>query len=354
MAMMKTLGAGATLPLTVDHSLVKDIDTGRDIARYRVSSDFYKTLLLMSAGAFPAYRTDHGALASRAAAQALRSMQAQPRPIQADRQRVLPDQRQEQQFDPRPDQNNLWQDAADRQAAPSRRPAAPPALPAGPQGEPMYQPSEQDMPRVARSEPGQRAEPRPRQDPLAEGLGSRIRAELIGLAGLHPWNDNEIQVAIAMGENSVPEQALRRLPGRAPHLARLVDEALQEARHHLNSAYEQLRADRAHDKVYLDVLETEAGKLMHLMPVLMLSPMGPYQRLLENMVYDMEPQAADGSLSPADKLIFAHAKQQIEALTMLPDGRPDRLARVAQIIERYDERLSSHSTQIDQDRRTLN
>ena len=39
---------------------------------------------------------------------------------------------------------------------------------------------------------------------------------------------------------------------------------------------------------------------------------------------------------------------------MLPDSRPDRLARVARIIDQYDERLPSHSAQIDQDRRTLN
>ena len=78
-----------------------------------------------------------------------------------------------------------------------------------------------------------------------------------------------------------------------------------------------------------------------------------YQQILERMVYDLEPQAADGSLSPANKLVFAHAKQQIEALKTLPDSRPDRLARVARIIDSYDERFPSHS-EIPQDRRTLN
>ena len=53
-------------------------------------------------------------------------------------------------------------------------------------------------------------------------------------------------------------------------------------------------------------------------------------------------------------MLLARIKQQIEALKMLTDSRPDRLARVARIIDSYDESLPSHSAQSEQDRRTLN
>ena len=361
---MNTLGAGATIPKTVEQR--KDADNQ---SRYVVSSDFYKTLLLMRAAAIPAFRTDYEALASHAAAKALRTdqppAQGPARPLHADRQRALPNQQATPPIEQRFDASAEWQDAPDMQAPQPRRAAAPPPLPlpAAPQGEPfeprMDAELPRDLPRVARSEPGNRPDQRPDQrtrqnDDLAAGLGSRIRAELIQLAALYPWNEREISMAVQLGENSEPEQSLRRLTGRAPHLAKLVGEAIDGSRQGIRGAYEQLRGHHGHDPVYLQVLETVAGELNHLLPVLFLSPDGPYQQILERIVYDLEPQAAEGTLSPVEKATFARSKQQIEALRALSDSRPDRLARVARIIDQYDERIPSHQAQADVDRRTLN
>ena len=108
--------------------------------------------------------------------------------------------------------------------------------------------------------------------------------------------------------------------------------------------------------VYLDVLETEAGKLRHLMPVLMLSPGGPYQQILERVIYDLEPQSAEGALSPPERVMLAHVQQQAEALSALADKAPDRLTRVARIIDSYEERpAQQQQAQWEQpDKRTLN
>ena len=277
----------------------------------------------------------------------LESQQQAPREVLvAERQRSIADQRAEQ-----PVQN--FESDRDAQPAHPRR-AAPPPLPAAPQGEPTYSQPEDPMPRVARPEPS-RPDPRSRQgDPLAESLGTRVRADLIKAAALYPWTERELALAVAVGEEAEPVLALKRLAGRAPHLYGLVVKDLEDYQAGVQQAYDQLRTDHSHETIYLDVLETEAAKLKHLMPLLMLSHGGPYQQRLEHMVYAMEEQAADGSLSPADRLIFVHAKQQIEALRSLADNRPDRLARVASIIDRYDERLPSHIAQTDQSRRTLN
>ena len=162
-------------------------------------------------------------------------------------------------------------------------------------------------------------------------------AELIQHGGLYAWNDREIAIAAAMGENSEPEQALLRLAGRAPKLAKLVADAIDDGRSSVRGAYEHLRVMHETEPLYLEVLETEAAKLSHLMPVLLLSPGGPYQQILERVIYDLEPDASENRLVPSDKVIFARAKQQVEALKSLADSRPDRYARVARIIDEYNE-----------------
>ena len=329
---MNVLGAGATIKGAVHRDK-------KETQRYFVSSDFYKTLLLMRAAAIPAFRMDRDAMAGATR-------------LRAERPRELADLTRQEQVSP-PGRGHAQHGAASSGAREAgdglaARPSPPP-LPSVPQLSPDMPRHDDGMPRVARAEPRGRGQ----QD---DGLGSRIRADLIEMGGLHPWHDREIAVAAAIGEDSEPEQALRRLALRAPRLAKLVADAIEDYRGSVQGAFDELKGHHAHDKIYIDVLETEAGKLMHLMPLLMLSPGGPYQQILERLVYDLEPQAADGSLGPADRAIFAAAKGQIAQLNQLADSQPDRFQRVARIIEKYDERppQSAQWSPGDDAKRTLN
>jgi len=310
---MNVLGAGATVKGAVYRPHKEQ--------RYFVSSDFYKALLLMRAPPIRPYR-DGGDGTMRSAHRLITDDVKQ---IGSDRH-VLPSP-DVRSPDARADEGR--ETAARKDAHRAGPPPLPPTAGEEAQGE-------STMPRVARSEL-QRSKG---SDEMATSLGSRIRAELIELGGLHPWNDREIALAAQIGENSEAEQALRRLSGRAPHLAKLVADAIDDYRGSVQDAFEMLKAHHVHEKVYLDVLETEAGKLMHLMPLLILSPRGPYQQILERIVYDLEPQEAEGALSPADRAIFLQAKSQIAQLNALADNQPDRLHRVARIIEQCDERQS--------------
>ena len=96
--------------------------------------------------------------------------------------------------------------------------------------------------------------------------------------------------------------------------------------------------------------------MKNLMPILMLSPGGPYQQILEQLVSQLEPQDADGALTPGDRAILARAKLQLRALKDIGDTRPDRYQRIVYVIEQYHEGLPQAQTPSldDEQKRTLN
>jgi hypothetical protein len=316
---LNALGAGATVRGAVERQ-------SKDGGRYFVSTDFYKTLLMMRAAAVPAFRMGERIAALEAPA-APRALRAEPMPqLPQHPAPHWPHQPEPQRHEPHR-LGPRTRIAAEPPSAPlqSVPPVPPQALPAAPP----------PLPAHARPE---RA-PKPAGE-LETSLGNGIRNEVIQLGGLFPWDARDIAIARMLGRNSEPEKALKRLSTRAPRLARLVGDAIDDYRGSVRAAYEELAAHHAHDSVYTQVLETVAGELEDLMPVLMLSPGGPYQQILERLIYDLEPQDAEGALPPADRRILESARLQVEALKSLADHRPDRLTAVARFIDQYDERTA--------------
>jgi len=185
--------------------------------------------------------------------------------------------------------------------------------------------------------------------PMADpSLSEAIRSDVIQLGGLHNWSEREIRICRAIGADSEPEQALRRLTARAPRLAQLVRETIEENRANLRDAYESLLAHHGQDSMYTQVLETVVVEMGDLMPLLMLTPGGPYQQLLEHMLIgQLERQAGEGVLGEADQLLLARARAQVEALRRLADNLPDRFSRIVRIIDQYDERGAGHPGTVD-------
>ena len=187
-----------------------------------------------------------------------------------------------------------------------------------------------------------RVDSRPRGTEFESGLKNQIRDELIQLGGLFPWDARDLAVAARLGEDSEPEAALRRLAARAPRLGRLVSDAVEDYRASVRQAYEDLQVRNDHQPpIYIQVLETVRDELIQLMPLLMLSPGGPYQQILDHMISQLEPQDGDGLLSPNDQGVLARARMQVEALKRLADDDRHRLQHVARIIDQYDERAYS-------------
>ncbi len=305
-----TLGAGATIQGAVRRN--------NDDGRYFVSTEFYKTLLMMRAAAIPAFRPD-----------VVRARYGLPAPggMAVGGSDPLP-------LSSQPVPQIAGPNRADRNADPPQSAAGPsvPVVPAAPARSGVLMPP--PLP------PGQSVGLHSSNlHPVHEtNLADEIRADIIHLGGLHAWSDREITIARTLGADSEPEQALRRLSARAPRLARLVGETIDENRASLREAYDHLRAHNGTDAMYNQVLETVAIELDELMPILMLTPGGPYHQILDRLIYDLEAQAGDGTLSPADDNLLARARGQVAALKSLSDGAADRYVRMVRIIDQYDER----------------
>ncbi|MBS0243016.1 MAG: hypothetical protein JSS20_12630, partial [Proteobacteria bacterium] len=295
---INTLGAGATISGAVRRN--------NDDGRYFVSTDFYKTLLLMRADVIPRFNTQ--AMAQRYSSPSIgyrppTALQAEPVP--------------------------RLEDQAATPRLPRRLEAA-----AGPA---------QSVPPVPPPVPGQQRGPandvRAASSQFDTNLADEIRGDIIHLGGLHAWSDREISIARAIGIDSEPEEALRRLAARAPRLAGLVGQTIDENRSSLREAYEYLLANNGQDATYRQVLETVANELDDLMPLLMLTPGGPYQQILEHvLIAGLERQAGDGTLTAADDLLLGRARAQVMALKGLSDNGDDRYKRIVRIIDQYDER----------------
>ncbi len=347
---LNALGAGAT----VTGAVKRENDNGR----YFVSTDFYKTLLLMRAGAIPAFRDDvagsrflgrapvDGGPLLAASGKVIGGPIDAPRiedrtrghlPPVGDPGGVSPQ--------PRPPETPAPRRSMSSASVPLVAPAArssPPPPPASQQG-----PSPAPDPSVHPSRPPPRSaavysvtsaldEAGPMADP---SLSEAIRSEVIQLGGLHNWSEREIRICRAIGAESEPEKALRRLTARAPRLAQLVRDTIDENRASLRHAYESLLAHHGQDSMYTQVLETVVVEMGDFMPLLMLTPGGPYQQLLEHtLIGHLERQAGEGVLNEADQLLLARARAQVEALRRLADNLPDRFSRIVRIIDQYDER----------------
>lgn len=340
---LNTLGAGATVPGAVRRN--------NEDGRYFVSTDFYKTLLLMRAAAIPAFRPE-AVRARYGGHPQLSAPGASPAgPPQVLKATSIP-QLESPERDPSgsgddhdgPSQSARTQGApravGGSPRAPSLRVATPPELdpfavtpaPIPPAARPAslpQDPAPSDMANVV---------PMPHE----ASLGDEIRADIIRHAGLHAWREREIAIARNLDAGSEPELALRRLAARAPRLAELIGQTIDDNRANLREAYEYLLAHHSGNAMYQQVLETVAIELDELMPILMLTPGGPYQQLLENFfVAGLERQAGEGTLSAADEILLARARAQLAALKDLADNAGDRYARVVRIIDQYDERSVS-------------
>jgi hypothetical protein len=313
---LNTLGAGATVPGTVE----REDATGR----YLVSTDFYKTLLLMRAAAIPAFRPEvvkaRYAIASLSTERSAQPSGREPALVAEPVARIT-DQTQRSAGEAPPDAPAPAASAA-REAQSDGAPPGPPPLPPMP-------------PEWARAQPVASADS---EDP---SLGGEIRADLIHIAGLHPWTDREMAIVRQLGEGSEAEQALRRLEGRAPHLWSLVEQTIAENREALAEAHEELKAHKAGEAMYLQVLETVVSELDTLMPVLMLTPAGPYQQLVGRLIEALEAQAGEGKLGAGETMLLGRLRYQRTSLNRLSDGAADRYARVVRIMDQYDERVSA-------------
>ncbi|MGD9804441.1 MAG: hypothetical protein AB7E81_18195 [Hyphomicrobiaceae bacterium] len=291
---LNTLGAGATVPGTVRRE--------NDNGRYFVSTDFYKTLLLMRAGAVAAFRpdvvraryslpgsTDGGAL-SHAGPRALASSDV---PLIEARSRP---------------------------------------------GEPPQPPSPSPHTRGAPPQPGLadlHRQPAPRK-PASSKLASDIRKRVIAgaLERWGTWGDDEI-AAIWQTQPEPLANALRALVDRQGPVGLGVQQLAYEVEHNISDTYEQLQRHGVGD---VQVLESEVHNVRRRLPALIMTADGPYHQMIAGMIRDLrergaalEDQVGSSRLSDHEiwryRMLDAHLKK-----FMALDGALDRDEEIVKLL----------------------
>ncbi len=324
---MKTLGAGATVPGAVERE--------NDNGRYLVSTHFYKTLLLMRAAAIPAFR------GRRSSEQELGRLQGSDggrgdgrgdvRGLRSESVPQLPDHSYRESEDQR---------TADRPQGSGERGTgvAGPSVPAplGPTSAPPPLPTGV-RPANDASDP-----PQP-SNQVSSQIASQIRADIIN-NGLYPWDDREIDNAFRSTDAGLVDRAFHNLIAREPYLGGRLAADLEDMSLLVDEAYRQLSLDHNRDSKYTEVLESEVEKIKRFMPVLMLTNGGPYEQIadlarseLSARASALSEQSGNGRLSEQEEAILRNLGDHIHQLRSVPKNAIERHKRIADILDRYSE-----------------
>jgi len=326
---MKVLGAGATVAGTVKR---------HDDGRYFVSTDFYKTLLLMRAAAIPAFRPDtlrlrYGDTGSHGAG----TLSAAP----------------PQALEAIPDAPRLAHRGGGEQQTRGSHPPELPQNPRGPRASAASRPviSMTGTPMSAdRAEPPPPIAPLPRSDlerggasgaaasrkPSSSRLATEIRSKVIAgaLERWGTWGDDEIE-AIWHSRPEPIADALRSLIERKGPVGLGVEQLVYEIEQGIADTYDRLQQSTSADA---QVLESVVNSVKQRLPALMLTADGPYQQLIETMIHELtergatlEDQAGSGRLSEREVARLRTLDAHFRAFVAL-DGMIDRDERLVRLI----------------------
>ncbi|MGE0766784.1 MAG: hypothetical protein AB7L90_09995 [Hyphomicrobiaceae bacterium] len=243
---LNTLGAGAT----VSGAVRRENENGR----YFVSTDFYKTLLLMRAGAVTAFRSD--VVRARFGHPTLRDDGSLPH----DQPLAL-----------------MSNDAPRIEARTARGPSG---------AEPRHQ---QPIPLQTNAANSDEPRPPPRK-PGASRLAGDIRKKVISgaLQRWGTWGDDEIE-AIWQTRPEPVAAALRSLVERRGPVGAGIQQLAGEIEQNIDDTYLQLQRSGVGD---VQVLESEVDNVRRMLPVLIMTADGPYHQMIDEMIRELKDRGA--------------------------------------------------------------
>ena len=261
---MNVLGAGATIPGAVQRL--------KEDGRYVVSTDLYKTLLMMRAAAIPAFHPE--AIAGSGYG--------------------------------RRSENELAPTLARRALSSEPRALGPPLGHDNDEGEPASA-----------------------VQPEAVAL-NLLRSELIQKAALQIGSDGDYATAADIAKRDEPINVLRSISDLSAEWSDEIAKVLKANQAKVRQAFAQV-GDSWHDQQRLLTLKSVADELEYLMPLLMLVRGGAYEQRLEDLVETLNRDAAELKLGHSDRLLLSQALKQLETLRNVAPT-PDRLAEVVRLL----------------------
>ncbi|MEZ5815825.1 MAG: hypothetical protein R3D44_01930 [Hyphomicrobiaceae bacterium] len=338
---LNTLGAGAT----VQGAVKRENDNGR----YFVSTDFYKTLLLMRAGAIPAFRDD-SARSRYGAALPLDGgslTYADPRPLAQSSELPRIEGRPFHETAPQPPEPPAPSSPRRPKASASAREPAPissvPIVPAA-AVKAATPPPLHASPQPAADNVVEQFPPSPRKPPSSR-LASDIRKKVIAgaLSRWGTWGDDEIE-AIWHTQSQPIAEALRALVDRRGPIGLGIQQLAYEIEQNIAEVYEELQHHFIGD---VQVLESEVDKVKQHLPALIMTPDGPYQQMIDDMILDLrdrgatlEDQVGNARLSGRElaryRLLEDHRRKLVDL-----DGALDRDEQIVALLDELREHEAS-------------
>ncbi|MFV0298711.1 MAG: hypothetical protein ACK5JT_21625 [Hyphomicrobiaceae bacterium] len=338
---LKTLGAGATIPGTV----ARENENGR----YLVSTQFYKTLLMIRAGAIPAFRyaAQRPVLqAGPANVQALRAESDTTPQLELDAHQVreLPDHtaynKPKADGDlPAPARPRTGM-SADRQAGTpaASRSSVPTPLGSGIAPPPL-------PPNVHPANDASEAGPSAAQPPAPSSqLATQIKAEIKAQTE-HTWAEFDIEHAARSDDADGLEEALEGLISRGGLLSERINAELNHWHESFATASQELRRAHANDRAYLQVLESEIEKLDRALPGLLTTADGRYESVVQELLRELKAradtlanQSGSGGLSEAEHHALENLTAHLYGLREIRAKDAERGRRIIALLDRYDER----------------
>jgi len=305
---LNTLGAGATVP----GSVRRENDNGR----YFVSTDFYKTLLLMRAGAVAAFRPD-----------VVRARFGDPAPREGG---SLPYEAPRALASSDPPRRIETATLHDEGSRPSNADASHRAA------------SHQDV------QPADDAVRPPPRKPTSSKLAGDIRKKVIAgaLSRWGTWGDDEIAAIWQIPPEPVAI-ALRNLVEHQGPVGQGVEHLAGEIQDSITDTYQQLKRNGFRD---VQVLESEVDNVRRMLPVLIMTENGPYYQMVDDMLRELkqrgatlEDQAGRGQLSDREietiHLLDNHLRRFMEL-----DRALDRDAAIVRLVDELSEQEQALSS----------
>lgn len=228
------------------------------------------------------------------------------------------------------------QDGGIRQGGSLNKP--PKTLPAPPPTTHGAAPASPQMPPIRQSQNGNAAHDDPR-------LEKQIRDELARAIGLAPGAYSQLTSSGILQHAGATIDALHGLNRRAGELWSFFEFELQDARQKLQDARQHLASKYPGDAAVQQVINNVAQEVDAVLEPLMLTPGGPYERIIGDLLKRMEEPAGEGRLDDREEAIHARLKLHKHLLESNKRRTADDWRAVAELIARYDENVSVHEQQ---------
>ena len=187
--------------------------------------------------------------------------------------------------------------------------------------------------------------PLPRDHEL-QHLKEDFRAALLKAMGLDETAYALVSRPDFVGEAIAAGKSLEQLKETDPVIGQHLRWREKDMRESLRNAYNTLWGRQSDDEQRIDALNIAYAEVEHVVPALMLSPRGPYERILWQLINELERAAGpDDGLDDGQQALLDRLRGHAAAIAMIKRDSPESWKKAGQLVFAWDDGQSErHAT----------